>query len=533
MDHLLQAAFRSVLVAAFAGLGIWRVRAASIRHAVWTLVNASMLLQIALIPVLPEIPLRMLRPLEPVAITVSSQVIPAAEPGASLKSQAALSWEQIAAAVYFCGLIFFVARLVFALRFAQRLVHDSEPAGPGISQSGRISAPLTIGNRILLPLSWSGWDSAKLRAVLAHEEAHVSRRDWAIALMARLNRCVFWFHPLAWWLERQLARLAEQACDDAALAIVQDREQYARTLLEVARAIQFSRGRVLSAPMAKEANVETRINRILDETRHIPKALGRRGWVALAVFAAPLIYIAAAIQLAPAQTPVISVPQPAPPPPPAPAVTIAQVPAPPPAPVVTIAQAPAPPATPAPPPQDNARQRFEEERQLKELERSLQAREAALQALESAQEVQQAQGQGDLERMILDLNREIAEVDARVSQAAMAMRQIQVAQAQTPQPQGRVELFNPTGAGAPVQVDVKTVRTTVISIPLDPTQQYDVIGKILTQAGNLVTSFDERADYRRAFEKNVPLKDGKYVLTILLRTRDGKTSTKETNFEVK
>jgi beta-lactamase regulating signal transducer with metallopeptidase domain len=46
---------------------------------------------------------------------------------------------------------------------------------------------------------------------------HVRRADWAIAMLEGLNRRLFWFHPLAWWVERQLASLAEQACDDAAL----------------------------------------------------------------------------------------------------------------------------------------------------------------------------------------------------------------------------------------------------------------------------------------------------------------------------
>jgi beta-lactamase regulating signal transducer with metallopeptidase domain len=49
--------------------------------------------------------------------------------------------------------------------------------------------------------------------------------------MAGVNRALFWFHPLAWWTERRLAALAEQACDDAALAELGSRENYARALL--------------------------------------------------------------------------------------------------------------------------------------------------------------------------------------------------------------------------------------------------------------------------------------------------------------
>jgi beta-lactamase regulating signal transducer with metallopeptidase domain len=31
---------------------------------------------------------------------------------------------------------------------------------------------------------------------------------------------IFWFHPLAWWLERKLAALSEEAADHRALAVV-------------------------------------------------------------------------------------------------------------------------------------------------------------------------------------------------------------------------------------------------------------------------------------------------------------------------
>ncbi|HPQ14561.1 MAG TPA: M56 family metallopeptidase [Bryobacteraceae bacterium] len=71
--------------------------------------------------------------------------------------------------------------------------------------------------RILLLVCWRGWDRAKLEVVLANEAAHVARRDWLISILARVNTAIFWFHPLAWWLERKLAVLAQDACDEAPL----------------------------------------------------------------------------------------------------------------------------------------------------------------------------------------------------------------------------------------------------------------------------------------------------------------------------
>ena len=59
---------------------------------------------------------------------------------------------------------------------------------------------------------------------MAHEEQHVRRRDSLVALLAAFNRSIFWFHPLAWWIEHKLSLLAEQlattrVCAGSAIAI--------------------------------------------------------------------------------------------------------------------------------------------------------------------------------------------------------------------------------------------------------------------------------------------------------------------------
>ncbi len=552
MDHLLQAAVRSVLLAAVAAAIVRRVKSASVRHAVWTLVTTSMMVQMAIGPLLPELPLRVLHSTElhsaePVAVAVTSQAVPIVESSPAKNPQAILSWEQFLAALYFSGLFFFAARFVFALLFARRLVRGSEPAIDGACESHRVAAPMTIGNRILLPLSWRGWDSAKLHAVLAHEQAHVRRRDWAIAAMARLNRCVFWFHPLAWWLERQLARLAEQACDDAALMVVKDREQYARTLLDVARAIQFSKGRVLAvsnvaAPMAKEANVETRIDRILDETRRIPRALGRRGWTALALCASPVMYLAAAIQLAPAQTVVA----PAPPAPPAPP------------PVVRIAQAPAPTAAPAPPtpptqpmpptptpPQPPVPPQPPAGVTPPQPPIPPQPPAAAL-APEPPAPPQPPAPQADgpairIPKVYNGQNKtffffnyeEYLNQKRQLQEDSDSPKLPKPAQLKFPDQVPAPPAATSAADDSPLHVAVTSLRVTWISIPLDASGQFLVSGRITTPANKFVTSFDEQADYRESVEKEIPLKAGSYRLDVTVKNRsDGKITTQVINFKV-
>jgi len=325
MDILLNISVRVLALAfvAFAAIVIFRLKSAASRHAVWTLVTAGMLVLALCEPLLPPLPLRILKPIpEASPITLSIPPAPATSTTAvpaPPTPQRVYSWTEIALGAYALVALIFLLRLAFSYLFTLRLLRASHPIdrpwADGIHESSWISVPLTLGFRrpkILLPLGWDTWDNAKLQAVLAHERTHIERADWAIAVIAGINRAIFWFHPLAWWLERHLATLAEQACDDAALQLV-DTAPYAQALLDMATAVKTSHGRLVweAMAMANVAEVKRRIERILDETRQIPRALSRKHWAALLGAGLPLIYIASVIQLAPAEAQQPSGPTPA------------------------------------------------------------------------------------------------------------------------------------------------------------------------------------------------------------------------------
>ena len=58
-----------------------------------------------------------------------------------------------------------------------------------------------------------------IEVIVAHELAHVRRRDNLTAALHMVVETVFWFHPLVWWMERQMAKEREQACDEAVLGL--------------------------------------------------------------------------------------------------------------------------------------------------------------------------------------------------------------------------------------------------------------------------------------------------------------------------
>jgi len=100
-------------------------------------------------------------------------------------------------------------------------------------------------------------------------------------------------------MEREIALLAEEACDDVALSEMQDREQYATTLVEIAHAAAADGGvlnwRVIS--MAKKSNVIRRVSRILNRRLPVPKPFDRLAWVTLVACSLPAIYLSAAVKL--------------------------------------------------------------------------------------------------------------------------------------------------------------------------------------------------------------------------------------------
>lgn len=217
-------------------------------------------------------------------------------------------------------------------------LEDLSPARrPRLVASGAIAAPLSWG----LPPGVVLIDQACLarpeaaRSVLAHELAHVRRRDWLFLTLSRLALAMFWFNPVVWALHAVLIARTEDAADAAALAEV-DPPTYARTLVTLAADYGNPAAVGIAGPARSLARRITRIMKTRRPHSRSPLAtvLAVGG---LIIVAAPV----AALELAPRQIPS---PPPAPSAPMAPPVPIA-----PSAPMIAPVALAAPMAPPAPP----------------------------------------------------------------------------------------------------------------------------------------------------------------------------------------
>lgn len=93
-------------------------------------------------------------------------------------------------------------------------------------ESSRADSPLVMGwfrPVVLIPAAaLLSLSPEALEAVLAHELAHIQRRDYLANLLQCFAEALLFFHPAAWWLSRQIRELREHCCDDAAAVLCGD-----------------------------------------------------------------------------------------------------------------------------------------------------------------------------------------------------------------------------------------------------------------------------------------------------------------------
>ena len=155
-------------------------------------------------------------------------------------------------------------------------------AAPRLVVSPRVAGPFLAGlwrPAIFLPATYAqDFDSAALRAVLAHELGHLERRDNAWMLLGRVTCALFWPQPLLWSLSRRMAQASEEACDALALAQGCSPRAYADCLLSLAERRSFSLGeRAVGVGLVSvRSAVGRRIQTILARKAHAMPTISSR-----------------------------------------------------------------------------------------------------------------------------------------------------------------------------------------------------------------------------------------------------------------
>ncbi|MHC4483254.1 MAG: M56 family metallopeptidase [Planctomycetota bacterium] len=175
------------------------------------------------------------------------------------------------------SVVVFCFSMVRVCRFSRMLAAESEAAPLELqTEAEKIARRLglktiptiyTTSARISPMVWWTGgkvriviptallekMDAHEWQWVLAHEMAHVRRRDYMVRWLEWLACVFFWWNPVVWWAQRNLRAMEEICCDEMVISSLNPKPKfYADSLLS---AVEYLACPVLRPPaMASEIN---------------------------------------------------------------------------------------------------------------------------------------------------------------------------------------------------------------------------------------------------------------------------------------
>jgi beta-lactamase regulating signal transducer with metallopeptidase domain len=201
------------------------------------------------------------------------------------------AWDRIlpwCVVAWLCGVALFSIRLICGWRCTVRLRTAGVRPAPSEWQRSleelvrrmRVSAPvrLLVSSRAAVPMvvGWLrpvvlmptaallGLPPEQVQALLAHELAHILRRDYLVNVLQSVAEALLFYHPAVWWVSGQIRADRELCCDDLAVAASGDAFTYACALADLESA---RRARPETALAADGGSLLDRIRRLAGEAQ--------------------------------------------------------------------------------------------------------------------------------------------------------------------------------------------------------------------------------------------------------------------------
>ena len=169
---------------------------------------------------------------------------------------------EIASAVWLGGVCAMTAYAAVSYAMLRRRTRTAVILRDNIRQSERVSAPFTFGifrPEIFLPFGVGERDAGYM---IAHEQAHIARRDNIIKPASFLLLSVYWFNPVIWIAYILMCRDIEFACDERVVRSLgpQEKADYSQAMLSCSAPRTYT----AACPLAFGSDcVRRRIKRVL------------------------------------------------------------------------------------------------------------------------------------------------------------------------------------------------------------------------------------------------------------------------------
>jgi beta-lactamase regulating signal transducer with metallopeptidase domain len=136
-------------------------------------------------------------------------------------------------------------------------------------ESALVRSPMVVGHlkpMILFPIgAINRLNPNEVEAILAHEIAHILRKDYLFNIIQSIIEALFYFHPAVWWLSSVVRSERENCCDDVAIKICGNSMTYAKSLVSVQEMAYFPTQMALGFAGNKKNELLIRIQRVLNQ----------------------------------------------------------------------------------------------------------------------------------------------------------------------------------------------------------------------------------------------------------------------------
>ena len=165
--------------------------------------------------------------------------------------------------VWIIGILLLATYTVISYWRLHRKVDTAVRYKDNIFQSENVSSPFVLGiinPRIYLPFSMNEQD---MEHVVAHEQAHIRRKDHWWKPLGFLLLTIHWFNPLMWLAYVLLCRDIELACDEKVIKGLSNEQRADYTQALVARSV--NRRMIAACPLAfGEVGVKERVKSVMN-----------------------------------------------------------------------------------------------------------------------------------------------------------------------------------------------------------------------------------------------------------------------------
>ena len=165
--------------------------------------------------------------------------------------------------VWLCGMILLIIFAIVSIIRLHKLVSEAVCINDNIYICDAVKSPFILG--VVRPRVYlsSALSEKEINYIIAHEYAHLKRKDHLWKTLGYLLLCIYWFNPLGWVAYALLCKDIELACDEkvAKDMTLHEKKEYSKVLVSCAR----QRRLIMVCPLAfGEVGVKERVKSVLN-----------------------------------------------------------------------------------------------------------------------------------------------------------------------------------------------------------------------------------------------------------------------------